>query len=172
MPLQFPNFEKCHCNFCKLWKTPLQFANFEKRYSRLQKMPLEMAWNGIFQSLEIAVEFLGYTRFGVAFIKLTQNKNNWASCSVPGASRSLCNSLVYWLRWQWHGTQMSEIHYEEPFFYWLEIRRHLLAYRHDLGGSLLSSSPRTIISWLCTRQLGRPIRASKPVEDKYNPFKK
>src|SRR3954466_7432592 len=32
------------------------------------------------------------------------------------------------------------------FFYWLEIRRHLLAYCHDLGGSPLSSSPRTIIS--------------------------
>jgi hypothetical protein len=47
MPLQFPNFEKCHCNFCKLWKTPLQFANFEKRHSRLRKMPLgwhEMAF--------------------------------------------------------------------------------------------------------------------------------
>ena len=29
-------------------------------------------------------------------------------------------------------------------FYWLEIRRHLLVYCHDLGGSLLSSSPRTI----------------------------
>ena len=108
MPLQFPNFEKCHCNFCKLWKTPLQFANFEKRHSRLQKMPLEMAWNGIFQSLEIAVAFLGYTRFGVAFIKLTQNKNNWASCWVPGVSRSLCNSLVYWLRWQWHGTRCQK----------------------------------------------------------------
>ena len=156
MPLQFPNFEKCHCNFCKLWKMPLKFANSEKHHSRLQKMPLEMAWNGIFQSLEIAMAFLRNTRFGVAFIKLTQNKNNWASCWVPDVSRSLCNSLVYWLRWQWHGTQMSEIHYEEPFFYWLEIRRHLLAYCHDLGGSLLSSSPRTIISWLCTRQLGRP----------------
>ena len=124
MPLQLPNFKKCHCNFCKVWKTPLQFANFEKHHSRLQKMPLEMAWNGIFQSLEIAVAFLGYTRFGVAFIKLTQNKNNWASCWVPGVSRSLCNSLVYWLRWQWHGTQMSEIHYEVPFCYWIEIRRH------------------------------------------------
>ena len=31
-------------------------------------------------------------------------------------------------------------------FYWLEVRRHLLAYCHDLGGSLLSSSPRTVIS--------------------------
>ena len=31
-------------------------------------------------------------------------------------------------------------------FYWLEIRGHLLVYSHDLGGSLLSSSPRTIIS--------------------------
>ena len=115
---------KCHCNFCKLWKMPLQFANFEKRHSRLQKMPLGMAWNGILQSLEIAMAFLRNTRFGVAFIKLTQNKNNWASCWVPDVSRSLCNSLVYWLRWQWHGTQMSEIHYEEPFFYWIEIRRH------------------------------------------------
>ena len=124
MPLQFPNFEKCHCNFCKLCKTPLQFANFEKCHSRLRKMPLGMAWNGIFQSLEIAMAFLRNTRFGVAFIKLTQNKNNWASCWVPDVSRSLCNSLVYWLRWQWHGTQMSEIHYEEPFFYWIEIRRH------------------------------------------------
>ena len=124
MPLQFPNFEKCHCNFCKLWKTPLQFANFEKRHSRLRKMPLGMVWNGIFQSLEIAMAFLRNTRFGVAFIKLTQNKNNWASCWVPDVSRSLCNSLVYWLRWQLHGTQMLEIHYEEPFFYWIEIRRH------------------------------------------------
>ena len=124
MPLQFPSIEKCHCNFCKLRKTPLQFANFDKRHSSLCKMPLEMAWNGIFQSLEIAVAFLGITRFGVEFIKLTQNKNNWASCWVPGVSRSLCNSLVYWLRWQWHGTQMSEIHYEEPIFYWIEIRRH------------------------------------------------
>ena len=31
-------------------------------------------------------------------------------------------------------------------FYWLEIRRHLLAYCHDAGGSLLSSSPCTVIS--------------------------
>ena len=95
MPLQFPNFEKFHCNICKLWKTPLQFANFEKRHSRLRKMPLGMAWNGIFQSLEIGVAFLGITRFGVAFIKLSQNKNKWVSCWVPGVSRSLCNSLVY-----------------------------------------------------------------------------
>ena len=119
----------------KLWKMPLQFlqtlenattiSNFEKRHSRLQKMPLEMAWNGIFQSLEIAVAFLGYTRFGVTFIKLTQKKNNWASCWVPDVSRSLCNSLVYWLRWQWHGTQMSEIHYEEPFFIGFYIDIHL-----------------------------------------------
>ena len=34
MPHQFPNFEKCHCNFYKLWKT----------HSRLWKMPLEMAF--------------------------------------------------------------------------------------------------------------------------------
>ena len=31
-------------------------------------------------------------------------------------------------------------------FYWLEITRHLLAHCHDAGGSLLSSSPRTVIS--------------------------
>ena len=78
MPLQFPNFEKCHCNFCKLWKTPLQFANVEKCH---------WGWH------EMA--FLRNARFGVAFIKLTQNKNNWASCWVPDVSRSLCNSLVY-----------------------------------------------------------------------------
>ena len=114
MPLQF----------LQTLKTPLQFANFEKCHSKLRKMPLGMAWNGIFQSLEIPMAFLRNTRFGVVFIKLTQNKNNWASCWVPDVSRSLCNSLVYWLRWQWHGTQMSEIHYEEPFFYWIEIRRH------------------------------------------------
>ena len=81
----------------KLWKIPLQFANFEKRNSRLRKMPLEMAWNGIFQSLEIAVAFLGYTRFGVAFIKLTQNKNNWASCWVPGVSRSVMPTMQLYL---------------------------------------------------------------------------
>ena len=131
MPLQFPNFEKCHCNFCKLWKTPLQFENFKKRHSRLQKMPLEMAWNGIFQSLEIAVAFLGITRFGVAFIKLTQNKNNRVSPWVPRVSRSLCNSLVYWLRWQWPRCQKS---IRRSHFYWLEIRWQLLAYYHDLGG--------------------------------------
>ena len=33
----------------------------------------------------------------------------------------------------------------EPFF-GLVITRHLLAYCHDAGGSLLSSSPRTVIS--------------------------
>ena len=111
----------------KLWKMPLQFLQTLENATaicKLWKMPLGMAWNGIFQSLEIAMAFLRNTRFGVAFIKLTQNKNNWASCWVPDVSRSLCNSLVYWLRWQWHGTQMSEIHYEEPFFYWIEIRRH------------------------------------------------
>ena len=54
---------KMQLQFLQTLKTPLQFANFEKRHSRLQKMPLEMAWNGIFQSLEIAVAFLGYTRF-------------------------------------------------------------------------------------------------------------
>ena len=83
MPLQFPNFEKCNCNFCKLWKTPLQFANFEKRHSKLRKMPLEMAWNGNSQRLEIAVAFLGYTRFGVAFIKLTQNKITGRAARSP-----------------------------------------------------------------------------------------
>ena len=31
-------------------------------------------------------------------------------------------------------------------FFGIIIMRHLLAYYHDLGGSLLSSSPRTIIS--------------------------
>ena len=46
-------------------------------------------------NMEIAVAFLRNTRFGVAFIKLTQNKNNWASYWVPGVSRSLCNSLIY-----------------------------------------------------------------------------
>ena len=111
MPLQFLQTLENATSICKLWKTPLQTSKNATR-------------NGIFQSLEIAVAFLGYTRFGVAFIKLTQNKNNWASCWVPDVSRSLCNSLVYWLRWQWHGTQMSEIHYEDPFFYWIEIRRH------------------------------------------------
>ena len=95
MPLQFPNFEKCHCNFCKLWKTPLQFANFEKRHSRLRKMPLEMAWNGIFQSLEIAVAFLGYTRFGVAFIKLTQKKlTGQAAGSLLSAARCAILSFI------------------------------------------------------------------------------
>ena len=143
MPLQFLQTLNNATTVCKLWKTPLQTSKNTTR-------------NGIFQSLEIEAAFLRNTRFGVAFIKLTQNKNNWASCWVPGVSRSLCNSLVYWLHWQWHGTQMSEIHKEEPFFYWLEIRRHLLAYCHDLGESLLSSSQRTIISWLCTRQLARP----------------
>ena len=94
MPLQFPNFEKCHCNFCKLWKTPLQFANFEKRHSRLRKMPLEMAWNGIFQSLEIAVAFLGYTRFGVAFIKLTQKITRQAAGSLVSAARCAILSFI------------------------------------------------------------------------------
>ena len=106
MPLQFLQTLENAAAICKLWKTPLQTS----------KNATGMAWNGIFQSLEIAMAFLRNTRFGVAFIKLTQNKNNWASCWVPDVSRSLCNSLVYWLRWQWHGTQMSEIHYEEPFF--------------------------------------------------------
>ena len=128
MPLQFPNFEKCHCNLCKLWKTPLQFANFEKRHSRLRKMPLEMAWNGIFQSLEIAVAFLGYTRFGVAFIKLTQDKNNWASfwslVSAAGCAILLFIDYVG----NGMGPKCQKSTRRSHFFYWLEIRRHLLAY--------------------------------------------
>ena len=99
--------------------------------------------------------FLGNTRFGVAFIKLTQNKNNWASYWVPGAAaRCAILSFIDYVdngmgpRCQ-KSTRMSH-------FFWLQIRRHLLAYCHDLGGSLLSSSPHTIISWLCTHQLGRP----------------
>ena len=83
----FANFEKRHCNLQTLKNATL---DFEKCHQSL-----EIHKNGIFQSLEIAVAFLRITRFGVAFIKLTQNKNNWASCWVPGVSRSLCNSLVY-----------------------------------------------------------------------------
>ena len=115
MPLQFPNFEKCHfmpflVAFFEVWSGVFQCLQTALAFFKVCKN-----CSGIFQSLEIAVAFLGYTRFGVAFFKLTQNKNNWASCWLLGVSRSLCNSLVYWLRWQWHGTQMSEIHWEEPF---------------------------------------------------------
>ena len=124
MPLQFSNFEKCYF-------MPFLVAFFEVWSGVFQSLQNVVAFfkvckncSDIFQSLEIAMAFLRNTKFGVAFIKLTQNKNNWASCWVPDVTRSLCNSLVYWLRWQWHGTQMSEIHYEEPFFYWIEIRRH------------------------------------------------
>ena len=95
MPLQFPNFEKCHF-------MPFLVAFFEVWSGIFQSLQTAVAFfkvckncSGIFQSLEIAVAFLGNTRFGVAFIKLTQNKNNWASCWVPSVSRSLCNSLVY-----------------------------------------------------------------------------
>ena len=75
---------------------PFQVAFFEVWSGVFQSLQIAVAFFkvcksciGIFQSLEIAVAFLGYTRFGVAFIKLTQNKNNWASCWVPGVSRSL-----------------------------------------------------------------------------------
>ena len=114
-----------------------------------------MAWNGIFQSLEIAVAFLGYTRFGVAFIKLTQKKitGRAAGSLVPTARCAILSFIDYVDNGMGPRCQKS---IRRSHFYWLEIRRHLLAYCHDLGGSLLSSSPHTIISWLCTRQLARP----------------
>ena len=38
MPLQFPNFEKCHCNFQTLKNATAIFANFEKRHCSLQTL--------------------------------------------------------------------------------------------------------------------------------------
>ena len=83
MPLQFQTLKNATAIF----------ANFEKRHSSLQKMPLEMAWNGIFQGLEIAVAFLGNTRFGVEFIKLTQNKKTGEAVGSLSAAR--CAILSY-----------------------------------------------------------------------------
>ena len=91
----FANFEKCHCSLQTLKNATAIFANFEKCHSRLQKNATGNGMKWHFSKFGIAVAFLKNTRFGVAFIKLTQNKNNWASCWVPGVSRSLCNSLVY-----------------------------------------------------------------------------
>ena len=154
----------------KLWKMPLQFlqtlenatANCKlwKRHSRLRKMPLGMAWNGIFQSLEIAMAFLRNTRFGVAFIKLTGKKiTGRAAGSLVSVARCAILSFIDYVDNGMGPRCQKSI--RRSHFYWLEIRRHLLVYCHDLGGSLLSSSPRTIICWLCTRQPGRP--ASQPL---------
>ena len=38
MPLQFPNFEKCHCNFQTLKNATATFANFGKRHCNLQTL--------------------------------------------------------------------------------------------------------------------------------------
>ena len=65
------------------------FANFEKRHSRLQKMPLEMAWNEIFQSLEIAVAFLG------GIYRINQKKiTGRAAASLVSAARSVILSFI------------------------------------------------------------------------------
>ena len=85
MPLQFLQTLENATAICKLWKTPLQTS----------KNATGMAWNGIFQSLEIAMAFLRNTRFGVAFIKLTQNKNNWgAAGSLVSAARCAILSFI------------------------------------------------------------------------------
>ena len=68
MPLQFPNFEKCHF-------MPFLVAFFEVWSGVFQSLQTEVAFfkvckncSGIFQSLEIAVEFLWIAIIGVAFI--------------------------------------------------------------------------------------------------------
>ena len=68
MPLQFPNFEKCHfmpflVAFFEVWSGVFQSLQTAVAFFKVCKM-----CSGIFQSLEIAVAFLWITIIGVAFI--------------------------------------------------------------------------------------------------------
>ena len=94
MPLQFPNFEKCHF-------MPFLVAFFDVWSGVFKSLQIAVAFfkvckncSGIFQSLEIAVAFLWIAIIGVAFIYFFETE---AGCQLGCAGHSVLSRQPFLL---------------------------------------------------------------------------